>query len=395
MKFIFSESYILHWNGYTARYEKGISGTHSASMYLAEALAALNHEVIFVHVFNKIIPGSYLGVKYINLDDFDACDCDYIITTYMVNDLLILNKINKYNKIIMIMNNPLDINNNRNLIHKINPNKIIIAFISEFSKNNILLNNTNTFLKNYQHILLYNSINLNDIKLITKKENSFIFFACLERGFKMSVEIINKFNNEFKLYTNTYSNNSTYNNVKSNNIFITENTSKNTILSYCAKSKYFLYPLIDLDTNNIHYDCAPYVVLEALLSGVVVIAPKMKLFEELYGDAICYIDTNNIIQDIYLESEYVNGVRCNNHPEFGYPVIDKYVEKLNLLEQNSEIYNSYVEKGLLLKEKYSHVNIVNTLLDNIDKLKDLHIDINNTHLNTINKLLHNRLNKYK
>ena len=133
MKFIFVESFRLNWNGYTARYEKGISGTHNASMYLAEALAELNHEVIFVNVFNNIIPGFYNNIKYVNLDKFDGCDCDYIITTYMVNDLLILNKILNYNKIIMIMNNPLDVNNNTNLIHNINPNKIMIAFISEFS----------------------------------------------------------------------------------------------------------------------------------------------------------------------------------------------------------------------------------------------------------------------
>ena len=389
MRFIFSESYILNWNGYTARYEKGISGTHNASMYLAEALAELNHEVIFVNVFNNIIPGFYNNIKYVNLDKFDGCDCDYIITTYMVNDLLILNKILNYNKIIMIMNNPLDVNNNTNLIHNINPNKIMIAFISEFSKKNILSSVTSTFLKNYQHILLYNSINLNDIKSSTK-EDSFIFFACLERGFKMSVEIINKFNNKFKLYTNTYANNNTYTNVKSDNICITENTSKNTILSYCGKSKYFLYPLINLDTNDVHYDCAPYVVLEALLSGVVVIAPKMKLFEELYGDAICYIDTNNIILNKYLESEYINNIKCINHPEFGYPVIDKYIEKLNLLEKNNELYNNYVEKGVALKEKYSNKNIVNMFLNMIDNIKD--ININAIYNNKI--LLHSRLNKY-
>jgi hypothetical protein len=85
----------------------------------------------------------------------------------------------------------------------------------------------------------------------------------------------------------------------------------------------------------------------------------------------------------------------------GYPIIDRYIEKLNLLENNVELYNSYVEKGLSLKEKYSNKTIVNTLLDNIDKLKDVYIDtninkiLNVTNTNTNNKLLHNRLNKYK
>ena len=39
MKFIFTESFPLIWNGYTARNNKGISGSHTVSMYLAEGLA--------------------------------------------------------------------------------------------------------------------------------------------------------------------------------------------------------------------------------------------------------------------------------------------------------------------------------------------------------------------
>jgi glycosyltransferase involved in cell wall biosynthesis len=382
-------------------------------MYLAEALAKLDHDVTVIntsfvtrhlpkyntilykiHYLKHIIPETYNNVKYINYDKFESTNCDYIITTYNTDDLEILKKINNYKKMIVIMNNPL-CGSNMYKFQSLDKTKILIAFISNYSKDNILLNN-DKFLKEYQHILLHNSIDNNDIKLITKKENSFIFFACIERGFEMSNEIIKKFDNtsKFKIYTNTYAD-IPKSLLNINNNIITPDTSKNTIFEYCAKSKYFLYPLIDLETNNIHCDTFAYVVLEALLSGVVVIAPKMKLFEELYGNAICYIDTCNIISNKYLESEYVNGVRCNKHPEFGYPVINKYVEKLNLLEQNNELYNSYVEKGLLLKEKYSHVNIVNTLLDNIDKLKDVHIDINNTDIIIINKLLHYRLNKYK
>jgi len=404
MKFVFSESYILKWNGYTARNEKGISGTHNASMYLAEALARLNHEVIFVNVNNNIISGEYLNVKYINYDEFESCNCDYIITTYMTEDLKILSKILNYNKLIMIMNNPLYIPyiyRNRNLLQLVNPNKIIIAFISECSKYHILLRKSNNYLKYYNQILLHNSIDINDIKSITEKENSFIFFACLERGFKMAVEIRNRFNKDFKIYTNTYSNTDIYSQSESKNIIITENSSKNTILNYCAKSKYFIYSIVNLDTNNVHYDCAPYVILEALLSGVVVIAPRMKLFEELYGDAICYIDTTELISEKDLLFPGLDDKDCplTIIPNFGRILIDKYVEKLNLLESNIDLYNSYVKKGILLKDKYDNIKIANFLLDSLSKVTDMSKEDIETILkinNNNNKIvLNNRLNKYK
>jgi len=394
MKFVFSECMSIKWNGHTARNIKGVSGTHTASMYLAEGLAALNHEVIYVNVNNNIIPTTYLGVKYINYNDFEPTDCDYVIMTYFVAELFILNKITNFKKIIMVMHNPYDIYTNlitENVIYKLDPNKVIVAFISEFSKKNILLEKDSEFLKYYQHILLHNSIDINDIKPIEEKENSFIYFACIGRGYKLAVEIINKFNNNFKLYTNTYDD-VNKNSIYYDNIVITEDTSKNTTLNYCVKGKYFVYPLINLDDNIIHCDTFAYVVLEALLHGVVVIAPKTDLFLELYGDAICYIDVDDIMPKLYFNIKV---------EQMGYPIIDRYIEKLNLLENNVELYNSYVEKGLSLKEKYSNKTIVNTLLDNIDKLKDVYIDINInkilnvTNTNTNNKLLHNRLNKYK
>jgi len=380
MKFIFVESFKLNWNGYTARFKSGISGTHNTIMYLAEALAKLDHDVTVIntsfvtrhipkyntilyniHYLNNIIPNTYNNVKYINFDKFESTDCDYIITTYNTDDLVILKKINNYKKMIVIMNNPLT-GSNINKFQSLDKTKILIAFISNYSKDNILLNN-DKFLKEYQHILLHNSIDNNDIKPIVQKENSFIFFACIERGFKMSNEIIKKFDktNKFKIYTNTYADiPKTILNI--NNNIITPDTSKNTIFEYCAKSKYFLYPLINLETNKIHCDTFAYVVLEALLHGVVVIAPKLELFVELYGDAICYVDSKSILTEDDLK--YTDF--CMNNKNFGYPLLNKYVEKLNLLESNSELYNSYVTKGLLLKEKFSNINIVKYLLDKLN-----------------------------
>ena len=38
MKFIFLDSFDLVWNGKTARYNNGVSGSHNATMYLGDVI---------------------------------------------------------------------------------------------------------------------------------------------------------------------------------------------------------------------------------------------------------------------------------------------------------------------------------------------------------------------
>jgi len=361
MKIIFVDSYNLLWNGITARFETGISGSHNGHLYLAEGLSRLeNNEVEIVSTKNNIIENTYLGVKYTNIINFKETECDYIIIMNNLNSLSILDKIKSYNKIIILTQN--DLNGNFDRFFKIDKTKIIIAYISEFAKTNILL--VQSFLKEYENILLYNSIDLNDIsniKLdINSKENFLCYFACIERGYKMVIEILNQLDN-YKLFIQTYNNIETYNLPKNNNINTIENSSKYKVLENVSKSKYFVYPLINLDNNFIHYDTFGYVVLEALLLGTIVIAPKIKVYEELYGDAICYIDTDDIIpQDDLLYWKKINS-------NFGYPILNRYVEKIKLLDSDVNLRNSYIEKGLALKYKFSNIKISTEFNDFLKK----------------------------
>jgi len=134
MKFIFTESFkIKDWNGYVARYVKGVSGSHSAPMYLAEGLAAKGHEVEFVSINNNFIPTSYLNVKYTNLKEFEPTMCDYIITTNYTTDLAILNKIRELKKIILLMHNDLVYNEDKlheHIFKQFDKSKILIAYLS-------------------------------------------------------------------------------------------------------------------------------------------------------------------------------------------------------------------------------------------------------------------------
>jgi glycosyltransferase involved in cell wall biosynthesis len=371
MKFIFTESFPLIWNGYTARNNKGISGSHTVSMYLAEGLAKLEeNDVTIVNLTvekekkvnilkritkykNNIIEGNHLNVKYLNYNNLSNTSCDYIITTNCTDDINIINKVSEYKKIIIIMHNNLF--PGASLLKYLDKNKIIIAYISNVSKENIL-NSEDSFLKDYDSIILNNSIDISEINAKSEKEKSFVFFPCMERGYKLAVKVIKHFP-DFKLYTNTYVDDNRDLINQNEQIILTEDSSKNTIYKYYQKSKYFVYPLINLDNDRIHYDTFGYVVLESLLHGVVVIAPRMAIYEELFGDAVCYIDTDGIIP----KDDLIHWHKWNSN--FGLPLLDRYVDKIKLLESDVELYNSYVQKGLLLRDKYSNIKIATNLLN--------------------------------
>jgi hypothetical protein len=121
--------------------------------------------------------------------------------------------------------------------------------------------------------------------------------------------------------------------------------------------------------NNIivGYSGHAYVVLESLLLGVVVIVPKIQVFVELYGDAVCYIETDDLIPEQYL----LYWKQCNSN--FGYPMLDRYVEKVKWLDNNPEIRKEYIEKGLRLYDKFSNNKISSELMVQLDcanRIKD-------------------------
>jgi FkbM family methyltransferase len=374
MKFIFVDSFDIKWNGKTARYNSGISGSHTAHMYLAEGLAKYNtNEVILVSTVNNIIEDTYNGVKYINMVNFNTTACDYIIIMNNLQSLVILDFITKYNKILIVTQN--DLFNIPSLFFNIKKEKVLICYISEFAKTNISI--VQPFLKEYDSILLYNSVDVNDLLHIPinkdKPDNYICYFACIDRGYKMALEIVNKLGT-YKLLTNNYDNDNYY---KDNigNVIVTENTSKYEIFKNISKSKYFIYPLINLDNNQIHYDTFAYVVLESLLLGVVVIVPKIQVFVELYGDAVCYIDTDDLIPEQYLL------YWKQRNPNFGYPILDRYVEKVKWLDNNPEIRKEYIEKGLNFYNNYSNSKISAELMVQLDET-----NLIKTHLQTQSNL---------
>jgi len=342
----------LKWNGYTARYENGISGSHNALLYLAEALAKIGHIVIITSTNNNIIEGNYLNVEYVNSCNIKETDYHYIVTHNLLSGLFFLHNISFVKLIILTHNDLCDYDN----LFSIPKEKVIIGYISEFAKMNIL--NLQPFLKDYESMLLYNSMDMKDLPIIKPKKDQLCYFACLDRGFKMVSEILKQLN--YTLVTNTYSPN--YRDLLQPNtqLFVSSNTSKKCIHEHISESKYFIYPLINLDNNCIHYDTFAYCVLESLLLGVVVIAPKIGVFEELYGDSICYIDTDDIIP----KEDLLYWKKQNSN--FGYPLIDRYVSMIHRLDNDDELRNRYIQKGIALREKFNSEVITQKLLDKIN-----------------------------
>lgn len=425
MKIAFVESFLKkEWNGYTARYTEGVSGTHSTIFYLAEAIAKQNHEVTVIQQYAVFEPKWVNGVYYQCMKNMlydDTTLYDILVFTFKLEDMNILNKIKNYKKIAFIMNctelvkfvlpphqedhwfysspkffssniSQGECVNHNNFFDMLDLNKLNILYVSENSKLNIFF--INRRIESVKHHLLYNSIDIQDFtntkgELFTvsedKKENNFVFFACIERGYNIVVEVAKRFEGKFNIVASNYNDKKyTLENdakeIKDNSIsekdsfdktvhFLhPKNSSKQEILSWNRRSKYFIYPVFNSIKKYIHYDTFAYVVLEALLCGTIVIAPRMRVFEELYGDAIYYINNEGIINNNDLCWSHwfepsTNVIWDKVFPDITNSFVNKYVEAVQHLESDPELRKTYIQRGFLLKDKFSNHSLAKSFLN--------------------------------
>jgi glycosyltransferase involved in cell wall biosynthesis len=388
MKIAFIESLSnKEWNGYTARYDTGVSGTHCTIFYLAEALVKKNHDVTVIQTqcnFNSKIVNDVYYQSMENIPEEDTTHYDVIVCTFHLKDLVILDKIKNYNKLAFIMNctelSKDDKYNHINIFNIFDSKKLNMLYVSENSKLNSFF--INYRIESIRHHLLYNSIDIKDFtnangELFTypedKKENNFVFFACVERGYNIVLEVAKKFDGKFNIIASNYnnknyaspSNDTPIDNVK---IIHPKTTSKQEILDWNRKSKYFIYPVVDTSSFRVHYDTFAYVVLEALLCGTIVIAPRMRVFEELYGDAIYYIDTSDIVDDNHLIwSHWFDPKSCMIWDKvienMGFPLVERYVKAVQHLESDAELRKTYINRGFSLKEKFLNTKMADRFID--------------------------------
>jgi glycosyltransferase involved in cell wall biosynthesis len=445
MKIAFIESFLnKEWNGYTARYVEGVSGTHSAIFYLAEAIAKQNHDVTVIQQYANFEPKWVNGVFYQcmkKMPEDDTTLYDVLVFTFKLEDTNIFNKIKNYKKIAFIMNcieltkfcfsphekswfydSPKfftssirqgDYVTHRDFLNILDRDKVNILYVSENSKINTFF--INRQIESIRHHLLYNSIDIQDFinkdgELYTlpqnEKENNFIFFACIERGYNIVMEVAKRFQGKFNIVASNYDNKKyisdspshvTENSEKNisnekfsivsynegeaeskNEFFETKygeikilhpkNTSKQELFSWNRRSKYFIYPCFNSENRYIHYDTFAYVVLEALLCGTIVIAPRMRVFEELYGDAIYYINTTGILDQTDLIYSHWwdpknNMIWDKKFPNITNSFINRYEEAIKHLESDIELRNTYIQRGFSLKNKFSNHLMANSFLN--------------------------------
>jgi hypothetical protein len=102
----------------------------------------------------------------------------------------------------------------------------------------------------------------------------------------------------------------------------------------------------------VHYDTFGYVVLEALLNGLIVIVPHMSCFEELFGDAIAYVDVSDVVpkEKRYRWRHAVPELNSDD-------VLQRYVAKVQELEASESLRLSYIEKAMKLRDRYDNMLI--------------------------------------
>ena len=360
MKLLFTEAFMeREWNGYIARHIKGMSGTHMQILYLAEEFTRRGHDVtiVLMNVYEEFLTKKVNGVRYVHLNNFiHGQSFDAIITTFFMKDFMIFNVANT-EKIFTIM----ECNMMVKEIHtegmsytsffEKHKEKVRFIYVSENNKLNAQYFEPSLALA--PNRVLCNVMDMDDIPLISHemiqiKKNQFVFFASLERGFHIAEKVLAHFP-FFRMVVSNYSPNVKDVAVPKSNkqILGLGTSSRDAIFNCLAESKYFVYPLM-LPNGFVHVDTFGHVVLEALLCGVIVIAPPMDIFKELYGDAICYLDVKGIIDDECLRYHKV----LQSIPQFGDPLLPLYVEKIYQLESSPELRMQYIEKGLKMRQKF-------------------------------------------
>jgi glycosyltransferase involved in cell wall biosynthesis len=421
MKIAFIESFLeKEWNGYTARYIEGVSGSHSAIFYLAEAIAKHKHEVTVIQQYAVFQSKWVNGVYYQSMENMPNDDqtlYDIVVCTFQLKDMNVLNKIKNYKKIAFVTgcielskftlpshqdhwfySSPKFFSSNIwqgeyinhvNFFDMFDLDKLNILYVSENAKVNTFF--INRRIETIRHHLLYNSVDIQDYsnskgELFTlsedKKENNFVFFACVERGYNIVLEVAKRFEGKFNIVASNY-NKVLYQDVekdtcetndtciisinKNVKIIHPKNSSKQEIHNWNRRSKYFIYPVFNPENRKLHYDTFGYVVLEALLCGTIVIAPRMRVFEELYGDAIYYIDTKGIVDynDLVWSHWFEPSTSTlwdKVFPDITKSFINRYVEAVQHLESDPELRKTHIQRGFLLKDKFSNHSLAESFL---------------------------------
>ena len=174
------------------------------------------------------------------------------------------------------------------------PKTIIkVNYMNNFVRNAVSIHSPHTSFYENEYINIPNAV-LNDIKIEAKKKipHSFIFNTSYRRGGDVLLNIFNKlhFTDKTLRICSAYKgelDRLAYN----SKIEVLHSVDKITLYNKLAESEYFIYPLVAplLEGANLHKDCSPCSVAEALLNEVIVLTLPVAGLLEQYKDHLVYL----------------------------------------------------------------------------------------------------------
>jgi len=224
------------------------------------------------------------------------------------------------------------------------PKTIIkINYMNNFVRNAVSLHSPHTSLYENEYITIPNAV-LNDIKLesIKKIPHSFIFNTSYRRGGDALLNIFNKLNFGDKTLRicSAYKGELDKLNYDSK-IEVLYSVDKTILYNKLAESEYFIYPLVApiLQGANLHKDCSPCSVAEALLNKVIVLTFPVAGLLEQYKDHLVYLP----FPDKSKVGIHQSGHHSSAPELYSEEFIDSVINIINFLENNPQ-YKELIKK---------------------------------------------------
>lgn len=411
MQVVFVENYPKVWNGFTVRYIKGESGTHASIHYLAEGivnsethLGVSPNTATVVSLSDHILEdANYRGVRYCNYSTLQKYDeylpCDALVIPYDFRDLKIWSHLRTHprTQIFMIMHCRLETSHLNVFLETPNARpewlpstvdfvgdllpRVNIVYLCFAGSRDELPNHPILKRERLRFLAIPNCMDMGDAiyrheeheRWLLVRKKQLCFFACRERGLKHAVDVLDLLKDEeFTLVTSTYDENpsSMFSQehldevCRHPRVRMMRGAARIDIFRELTRSKYFVYPLVSPGLIA-HRDMCPYVIIEALAHGVVVIAPPTAVFLELFEDALYYIKVDDVLHPGQLTYEYrwnMPGLR-ELDANYGHPqLLQRYADAVHELETNYGLYKKYVDRGMEIVQRFDSANIAKLFL---------------------------------
>ena len=371
-----------YMNGYNLRYGNGGgSGTDTSCILVAEHMAKMGHEVVFVtdkmepHLIeeynkkgNVYVPGEeYYGVKYTNLqfDGIENREFEVLISMLWFKE---------YEELPIKVTKSLIYWSHMQWIYSIGETSeyckkhnlsLKVVHISEWEKemNKNVVNTLKNMVPGTKTYTIPNPIMDEMVNEVlnskpVKKPHKFVFHASWARGGNVAIDAVRQLDMPDKEmhgfdYLMTIPD-------FTDSFFTRHNSAdKKTLFRHIAESEYFVYPLYT-PYQDVHKDTFSCVVAEAIALGAIVITYPLGALPENFDGYCAWLDFPDGVEQSVLQSQPLS-----KDIEGKFTITSNIVEKINFLENNKELKEQIRANGAKYILKNFNSTKVGTMWDNI------------------------------